>query len=289
VIEPTLAGFESALASHGFGMRSGQIESPIRGGQSWLAHGTFLSGERLGDQGLYNLMLTSGRQSLARYFSRAGYRTLAVMPALSRPWPEGEFWGFDRIWRTEDMGYAGPHFGWAAIPDQYTLDFIHRQEKRQRDRPLFIEYALISSHGPWEPLPPLLDDWENLGDGQVFRTMVPPSPYSAYQPAWSDITRKYVDSVDYTLKTLQEYLTRYVTDDSLIIILGDHQPAPLITGEGASRSVPVHVISRDPELLAPFEEWGFIPGMVPKTGRAALPMEAFRDRFLAAFSARETG
>jgi hypothetical protein len=290
VIEPTLAGFESALASHGFGMRSGLMESPIQGGQSWLAHGTFLSGERLGDQGLYNLMLTSGRQSLARYFNRAGYRTLAVMPALSRPWPEGEFWGFDTIWRTEDMGYAGPHFGWAAIPDQYTLDFIHRQEKRRRDRPLFIEYALISSHGPWEPLPPLLDDWESLGDGQVFRTMAPPpSPSSAYQPAWNDITRKYVDSVDYTLKTLQEYLTRYVTDDSLIIILGDHQPAPLITGEGASRSVPVHVISRDPELLAPFEEWGFIPGMAPKTGPATLPMEAFRDRFLAAFSARETG
>ena len=106
---------------------------------------------------------------------------------------------------------------------------------------------------------------------------------------WSDITRKYVDSVDYTLKTLREYVTRYVTDDSLIIILGDHQPAPLITGEGASRSVPVHIISRDPELLAPFEEWGFIPGMVPKTGPATLPMEQFRDRFLAAFSARETG
>jgi hypothetical protein len=277
------------LTKQGFGVRSGLMESPSRGGQSWLAHGTLMSGARLGDQGLYNLMLTSGRQSLARYFSRAGYRTLAVMPALSRPWPEGEFWGFEKIWRAEDMGYAGPHFGWAAIPDQYTLDFIHRKETRQRDRPLFVEYALISSHGPWEPLPPLLDDWESLGDGSVFKKTNPPEQSSAYQPMWSDITRRYVDSVDYTLKTLQEYVTRYVTDDSLIIILGDHQPAPLITGEGASRSVPVHIISRDPELLAPFEEWGFIPGMVPKIGPAALPMEQFRDRFLAAFSARETG
>jgi hypothetical protein len=289
VIEPTLVGFEAALAEQGFGVRSGLMGSPIQGGQSWLAHGTFMSGARLGDQGLYNLMLTSGRQSLVRYFSHAGYKTLAVMPALSRPWPEGEFWGFEKIWRAEDMGYAGPHFGWAAIPDQYTLDFIHRQEKRQRDRPLFIEYALISSHGPWEPLPPLLDDWENLGDGSIFKKMKPADGASAYQPMWSDITRKYVDSVDYTLKTLQEYVTRYVTDDSLIIILGDHQPAPVITGESASRSVPVHIISRDPELLAPFEEWGFIPGMVPKTGPATLRMEQFRDRFLAAFSARETG
>lgn len=53
--------------------------------------------------------------------------------------------------------------------------------------------------------------------------------------------------------------------------------------------MPVHIVSRDPELLAPFEEWGFIPGMVPRTGPATLPMEAFRDRFLAAFSAREAG
>jgi hypothetical protein len=289
IIEPTLVGFEAALQERGFGVRSGLMESPIRGGQSWLAHGTFLSGARLGDQGLYDLMLTSDRQSLVRYFSRAGYRTLAVMPALSRPWPEGEFWGFEKIWRTGDMGYAGPHFGWAAIPDQYTLDFIHRREKRQRDRPLFIEYALISSHGPWEPLPPLLDDWESLGDGSVFGKAKLVGGTPAYQPMWSDIPRKYVDSVDYTLKTLREYVMRYVTDDSLIIILGDHQPAPLITGEGASRSVPVHVISRDPELLAPFEEWGFVPGMVPKTGPANLPMERFRDRFLEAFSARETG
>jgi hypothetical protein len=214
---------------------------------------------------------------------------LAVMPALSCPWPEGEFWGFEKIWRTEDMGYAGPHFGWAAIPDQYTLDFIHRQERRQRDRPLFIEYALISSHGPWEPLPPLLDDWESLGDGSVYGKTKLTGGTPVYQPMWSDITRKYVDSVDYTLKALREYVTRYVTDDSLIIILGDHQPAPLITGEGASRSVPVHIISRDPELLTPFEKWGFIPGMLPKTGPAALPMEQFRDWFLTAFSARETG
>lgn len=103
------------------------------------------------------------------------------------------------------------------------------------------------------------------------------------------MTRNYADSVDYTLKVLRDYITRYISDDALIIVLGDHQPAPLITGDGASRSVPVHVISRDPELLAPFEEWGFNPGMIPASERQPLPMERFRDRFLAAFSARETG
>jgi hypothetical protein len=291
VVAPTLASFERALTEHGFGVRSATVESPIQGGQSWLAHGTFLSGVKLADQALYDLMLTSQRRSLVRYFSQAGYRTLAVMPALIRPWPEGSFWGFDQIYRTQDLNYKGPSFGWAAIPDQYTLDFIRRQEKAQekspRDRPLFIEYALISSHGPWEPLPPLLPDWETLGDGSAYHGLEPER--SAEQPLWSDITRKYIDSIDYTLKVLRDYITRYVPDDALIIVVGDHQPAPLITGDFATRSVPMHVISRDPDLLAPFERWGFTDGMVPRPGPATLRMEEFRDRFLGAFSRFEAG
>ena len=36
-----------------------------------------------------------------------------------------------------------------------------------------------------------------------------------------------------------------------------------MTGEGASWQVPVHVISRDPALLARFTAQGFRPGMEP--------------------------
>ena len=62
-------------------------------------------------------------------------------------------------------------------------------------------------------------------------------------------------------------------------------PAPLITGEDASRDVPIHVISGDPDLLAPFAAWGFTPGMRPPAGAPAKRMDAFRDFFLEAFSA----
>ena len=57
---------------------------------------------------------------------------------IARPWPEGEFWGFEKIWRTGDMGYAGPHFGWAAIPDQYTLAAFERLEQADE---IIGEYA----------------------------------------------------------------------------------------------------------------------------------------------------
>jgi hypothetical protein len=64
-----------------------------------------------------------------------------------------------------------------------------------------------------------------------------------------------------------------------LILLGDHQPAPLITGEGASRDVVVHVISADPALVAPFLSGqlpGFQPGVWPDLRTAGAPMSRFR-------------
>ena len=63
---------------------------------------------------------------------------------------------------------------------------------------------------------------------------------------------------------------------------GRHQRAPLVTGPDASRAVPVHVMARDPALVAPSVRLGFRPGMVPPAGagggrrRACLRIDAVR-------------
>ncbi|HEX7501462.1 MAG TPA: hypothetical protein VF524_14360, partial [Polyangia bacterium] len=74
----------------------------------------------------------------------------------------------------------------------------------------------------------------------------------------------------------------FVHDDSLVIILGDHQPVSEVTDNSPSWSVPIHVISRDPGLVAPFVSRGYAHGMVP--GNVALPMEDFLVDFLHDFS-----
>jgi hypothetical protein len=71
-------------------------------------------------------------------------------------------------------------------------------------------------------------------------------------------------------------------------VVGDHQPAPLITGEGASRDVPIHVIAGNPALLEPFRGWGLTAGMRP-VGAPLGGMDAFRDRFLGTFSEQPQG
>ena len=86
------------------------------------------------------------------------------------------------------------------------------------------------------------------------------------------------------LAVLGAYAERFVDRRTLLIIIGDHQPTPLLTGQDAGRDVPMHVISADPDLIAPFLDWGFASGMHPSREPPAHPMAAFRDWFLTAFS-----
>lgn len=278
-IGPLLAQAGARLADAGFTMRSGLLASPVRGGQSWLAHATLLTGLPLSGPSLYAMALTSNRATLAHLFGRAGYGTAAVMPAIRRSWPEGTVLGFDRILAADALGYAGPDFGWAAIPDQYTLSVLDRIAPTAG--PVFRQVVLISSHGPWRPTPPLVEDWDAIGDGAAFRALTP-------VPQAAAIQGDYVQSIDYSLRALFGWIERSVRDGGLVIVLGDHQPAPLITGPGTSADVPIHVIGRDPDLVGAFAGWGFASGLLPGDG-GALPMAAFRDRFLATFTGPAAG
>jgi hypothetical protein len=283
---PRLASFEQVLADHGLVAASGYLTSPTVGGQSWLAHGTIQSGLWIANQRAYDALVKSNRLTLTKAFAKAGYRTLAVKPAITMPWPEGERLGYDRIYASDDLGYAGLPYNWVTMPDQYTLSALQRFERAARAEPLFAEVSLISSHAPWTPIPPVLDDWDSIGDGAVFSRWAqdgdPP------EVVWRDVERvrnQYTLAVDYVLAVLSSYAGHFVDEHTLMIVVGDHQPAPLITGEGASRDVPIHVIAGNPALLEPFRAWGLTVGMRP-TGEPIGRMDAFRDWFLGTFSER---
>jgi Sulfatase len=281
---PALADFEQRLATRGLAAASGWLTSPTVGGQSWLAHGTLDSGLWLANQARHDALMHSARLTLTRAFGKAGYRTVALKPAITRPWPESEHLGFAQIYAAADLGYAGPPYNWVTMPDQYTLSVLERQERARAERPLFVEVSLISSHAPWTPIAPVLDDWSTIGDGSVFPRWTEDDP----EVVWRDLERvraQYARAIDYVLGVLASYAANFVDGGTLLIVVGDHQPAPLITGEDAGRDVPIHVISGDPALLAPFEAWGLAAGMCPPAHLPARRMDAFRDFFLEAFSA----
>jgi hypothetical protein len=282
---PRLATFERRLDDAGLAAASGYLTSPTVGGQSWLPHATLESGLWIADENLYDLLLASDRLTLAKAFDRTGRRTVTVRPAITMPWPEGPMLGYRKIYAAKDLGYRGKPYNWITMPDQYTLEVFERRERERPHAPLYAEIALISSHAPWTPIPPVLERWSAIGDGRVFSRWAdagdPP------EVVWRDpkrVRKQYALAIDYVLGVLASYAARFVDDRTLLILVGDEQPAPLITGAGASRDVPMHVISGSPALLEPFLRFGFTPGMRPQHGPAVARMDQFRDMFLNAFS-----
>ncbi|MFO8143023.1 MAG: sulfatase [Marinobacter sp.] len=286
VLGPRLATLAEQLAEAGLTVATGRLASPIQGGQSWLGHLSVLSGQWINNQIVYDTFLSSDYPTLIDDFRMTGHHTLAVMPAITRDWPEGQLFGYHRIYDHDDLGYQGPAFNWVTMPDQFTWQRLE-QLRQATETPVFAELALISSHAPWVPILPVLDDWETLGDGRVFDQWA--GMGEAPVSLWRDPDRvrdHYIRAVDYALAAAGGFATRYLTDDTLLIILGDHQPAPLITGDDASKDVIVHVISRNPALVAPFLSGqlpGFQPGTLPDLTTHGAPMNRFRGFLLSQF------
>jgi hypothetical protein len=71
----------------------------------------------------------------------------------------------------------------------------------------------------------------------------------------------------------------------LVIFVGDHQPHQQVTGpDNLTWSVPIHVVSRNPDFVAPFLRRGYIRGMIPDQPLPHVGMERFMEEFLSDFS-----
>ena len=291
VVGPRLDTLAARVAGAGLHMATGVFASPTQGGQSWLAHGTAISGLWLDSQLRYELMIASDRETLVDDFRAAGHRTVALMPAITTAWPEGVRLGYDRILTRPDIPYEGPPLYWVSMPDQYTLSFVERDLLPEllgdldpsADRPLFAEIALVSSHAPWTPILPIVP-WDSVGDGSVFA----PYEQEGHPPEelWVDpdlLREAYPRSIDYSLEALTAFAERNVEGRTLLIALGDHQAAPWVTGASSS-NVPVHVFTGDAALLEPFLEWGFREGAFPDPGREPRRMDELRGWLVRAFS-----
>lgn len=278
---PALKAMEADLGQRGFSMASGRLDSATYGGMSWLAHATLLTGVRTSTQLEYDLLGVSHPRSLARIAHEAGYHTVLVQPNTTRRSRTADFYDFDDRYNNWDFDYSGPAFAWATMPDQYILDFIRRRAIEPHPGPLFLTYVLVSSHAPWSRVPTLVPDWSQLGKGEIFNDR-PMHLAATNWPSFANASQPYSTSVVYDLEVLDSYLTRFLSDDSLIIVLGDHQPVSELTDNSPSSAVPIHVISRTAELIAPFLARGYVPGMVP--GATVIPMESFLVDFLRDFS-----
>ena len=276
------------LQAAGFSSRSAFLTSSTFGGASWLAHSTLHSGLWVNSQRRYYQLVKTDRFTLSRAFKRAGWRTIDDVPSNNREWPQGSsFYRYDKVYDRRNVGYRGPRFAYASMPDQYVLAALQRLELAKPDRrPVFAEVDLVSSHAPWTRIPQLID-WSAVGDGSVFHRI--PVDQAKKAELWSDSERvraAYGRSIEYTLNALFSFVQHYGDDDLVLVVLGDHQPWTIVSGEEPNHDVPISIIAHDPAVLDQIAGWGWEDGMRPGPQAPVWPMNAFRDRFLSAFGSQ---
>jgi hypothetical protein len=270
-VGPMLEHFGADLSDHGWYAASNFLVSPTYGGGSWMAHATLNTGVRVGDGLEYAVILHASPppRTMGQIFKEAGYRSVLVQPGTTRPFPEGMSFGFEKKYYAWQLEYQGPPFGWAEMPDEYVLDYIQRKELDAPRGPVFLEYAMVSSHAPWSVVPLAVNDWSKIGHGQLFKDYQAKFPIS-----WSNLrdgAPAYCYSLYYDFDLIKRFLLERVKRNSFVIIMGDHQPAAVITGNDPSWTVPIHVLSKDRSLIERFNNAGYTSGMFPPSTGGSIP------------------
>ncbi|WP_369261451.1 sulfatase-like hydrolase/transferase [Streptomyces sp. R35] len=284
-VDATLTSENEKLTKAGFAAKSGWLTSATYGGSSWLGHSTFLSGLWVNNQQRYRTVTAGDHLTLPGAFKKTGaWDTVGIMPGVQKAWPESKFYGIDKVYDSRDLGYKGPKFSWSTMPDQYALTAFERLEhSKKHDKPLMSTIILTSSHQPWAPIPKTVPQ-DQVGDGSVYDAI----EKAGKKPAdiVTDSTKskeEYGKSIQYSVTSLIDYLVKYGNKNTVLIFLGDHQPMARVSGNNASRDVPVSIVAKDPKVLDKIADWNWTDGLQPEHNAPVWKMSAFRDRFLTAY------
>ncbi|MFN8488642.1 MAG: sulfatase-like hydrolase/transferase [Caldilineaceae bacterium] len=272
-----LAELEAQLAEQGWHATTALSESPTWGGGSWLAYTSFLFGLRIDNHPQYLALLNKYQvdtyPDLGRYLQSQGY-DYAWVSSISEELDEHTWYKYTRLmgvnqWlRYRDLNYHGRLYGWGpGPPDQYTLNYANELLHKATKQPLFFVTITQNSHFPWTPQPTLADDWRTLNEAPSMPTE--PTPLA-------DVTtnkrQDYLVAVEYQLRMLVDFILHNGNDNSLFILIGDHQP-PQVAGRFDGSDTPLHIISKDQTLLAGFAQYGFVPGLRVQTVKPVLHHE----------------
>lgn len=279
-----LAAREAALTRAGWCSASGWLAPSVRGGGSSLAHAELLSGIAVEDRRVFDHLLASDVRTLAAVARDAGYHSVDVQPAMPREWPEAKALGFVQDLFQSRFAYTGHAYPWGLMPDQFALQHVLTHVVRPRSRPLFVQYVGVSSHAPFNAVPPYLEDWARAADAAAFA-----QPAASWDITWTtyadhpQVRDAYLASIRYALRVAFDFALQ-LRDPAVVVVVGDHQP-PLPYEDEPSRlhDVPLHIVSNRPELVEPWFGLGLQAGLTPAADGASFPGARFLARFLRAY------
>jgi hypothetical protein len=104
----------------------------------------------------------------------------------------------------------------------------------------------------------------------------------------NQVKAAYARSLEYSLSVLISFVQHSGDKNLVLIAVGDEQPLPIVSGQGASHEVPISIIAHDPMVLKRLGGWDWEPGLRPSPRAPVWAMSSIRDRFLTAFGSKPT-
>ena len=263
------------LDSAGWSIASNYSKSTVIGGRSWLAMTTAMIGARIEDQIQYSELINNrpSYPHMVDFFNQQGYETFRVstmrirradMDSLTMIEIPNRFWKFDHRYLFPDIPYKGYKYDlYGGIPDQYTLGWATDELLAKSDKPTFYTAITMNSHGPWHyKMPPIVDDWRTLSEiKKPFGDEVIPKDMRVFS---------YWTAMEYQLKMLTHYIKNKGQENSVYIIIGDHNPGGLeykLFNKFNKWATPIHIISKDSTFVESFHQHGFTEGMKVDTSQ----------------------
>ncbi|MEL7373770.1 MAG: sulfatase-like hydrolase/transferase, partial [Pseudomonadota bacterium] len=291
-LAPAIERFDSQRQAAGLHVASVLSEAPLFTGGSWLSYTTFTYGLRIDNLVLYDRLFApdsafAAYESVFHVLRRNGYRNHLLGP-LGGVAAHDVDW--DRIQRNfqadvmidfDGLDYAGPtlpYMGLAhrfAPPDQYALNAAY-ERARASGAPFSLFFLTLNSHFPFDAPAAKVDDWRALNDQDL--------SLDIDQSAESDTTSRYVAAMRYELDVVTDFVADHAADDTVFVVFGDHQP-PFVATDDMGVTTPVHILSRDAELVAQFVDGGYVDGLAPETDNTTRH-EDFMPLFLDAMARR---
>jgi phosphatidylglycerophosphate synthase len=284
-VDAVLRRSTTSLARAGFSTQSAWLTAPGFGGISQLAHSTLQSGLWVNTIQRYAELVHSSRFTLSDAFDKAGWNTAIDSPEDDTSFAAGKhFYHFDQLYNQYNVGYRGPAFGYASVPDQYTYAEFQRLELGPGHKPVMAEIDTVSSHSPWTPLPTMVP-WSKVGNGSVYDPMPARGPTALSM--FGNINRvrqAFGQSIQYSMQVLTSWVTELHDPNLVLILLGDEQPAGGVSPPGASHAVPISIVAHDASVFRQIAPWHWQDGLVPGRSAPLEPMNDFRNQFLKTFS-----
>ena len=272
-----LKDMEIAISRMGWESATTLSNSTILGGRSWLGFTSLIAGLKIDNHPAYEKLINryTDFPHLINTLNAQGYHTyrLNTMANFGEDFNKidsiaGNFFNINSEWTKFNtipyQGYRYDYFG--GIPDQYALNYWNEHVLDRKKQPYFLFFITLNTHAPFYLPPPLLPNWKDL---DAIKT----SPHKKVRSESGKPIERYAKEVQYILSTMQQFILNRADTNSLIILIGDHQPAGMeymIKGKTDLYANPMHIITKDKKWIRVLIDNGFQQGMVPKLNRPSL-------------------